>query len=95
MSTVTVTDFKNRVDSFIDESLKEPVYITKHGRRIVAMIAAEELERLITAADNRQSYFIQDLPEDAIAALEKGPQAPTRPELDSLMDNKGPADKSI
>ena len=69
MPIVTVTEFKNKVDSFIDESLKEPVYITKHGRRIVAMTDATELERLITAADNRQTYFIKDLPEDAIAAL--------------------------
>ena len=86
MTTVTATDFKNRVGSFIDESLKEPVYITKHGRRVVAMIDAVELERLITAADNRQTYFIKDLPDDAIAALEKGPQAPSRPELNHLME---------
>ena len=86
MTTVTATEFKNRVGSFIDESLKEPVYITKHGRRVVAMIDAVELERLITAADNRQTYFIKDLPDDAIAALEKGPQAPSRPELNHLME---------
>ena len=78
MTTVTATDFKNNVDSFIDKPLKEPVYITKHGRRILAMIDAAELERLITATDNRQSYFIKDLPKDAIAALEKGPQTLSR-----------------
>ena len=50
------------------------------------MIDAVELERLITAADNRQTYFIKDLPDDAIAALEKGPQAPSRPELNHLME---------
>ena len=52
------------------------------------MIAAEELERLITAADNRQSYFIKDLPEDAIAAFEEGPQTHARPELDHLMEDQ-------
>ena len=29
-----------------------------------------EQKRLITAADNRQSYFIKDLPEDAVALLQ-------------------------
>ena len=44
MTTISVTDFKKRVGSFIDEPLKEPVYITKHGRRFVALIDAVELE---------------------------------------------------
>ena len=30
-----------------------------------------EKERLITAVDNRQSYFIKDLPEDVVAVLQK------------------------
>lgn len=88
MPTVTATDFKNKVGSFIDESLKEPVYITKHGKRVVVMIDASELERLITAADNRQSYFVEDLPADAVAAFKRGPQAPPRPELDHLMQDQ-------
>ena len=88
MPTVTVTEFKNEADSFIDGSLKEPVYITKHGRRFVALIDAVELERLITAADNRQSYFVEDLPTDAVAAFGRGPQAPLRPELDHLMEGR-------
>lgn len=88
MTTVTATDFKNKVGSFLDESLKEPVFITKHGKRVVAVIDAAELERLITAADNRHSYFIKDLPEEAVAAFMQGPQAPSRPELDHLMEDK-------
>ena len=88
MPTVTTAEFKNNVDIYIDEPLEEPVYITKHGRRIVALVNAAELERLITAADNRRSYFIKDLPKDAIAALQKGPQAPTRPELDHFMKDQ-------
>jgi len=87
MTIITASDFKKRFDSFIDEPLKEPVYITKHGRRIIAVIDAVDLARLITDADNRQSYFIRDLPADAIAALENGPQAPDRPELDHLMED--------
>lgn len=88
MTTVTDDDFKNSVDSFIDESLKEPVRITRHGKRVITLINTVELERLISAADNRQSYFINELPQEAIEALEQGPQAPARPELDHLMCDK-------
>ena len=85
MVTVTDTEFKKRVCNFIDKPLKEPVSITKNGKRVLVLIDAVELEWLITAADNRQSYFIKDLPQDAIEAFERGPQAPARPELDHLM----------
>lgn len=85
MTTVTVTDFKNSVGSFLNEPLKEPVHITRNGRRIAVVIGASELERLITAIDKRQSYFVEKLPSAAIAALTSGPQAPTRPELDHLV----------
>jgi len=88
MTTITATEFKKRINQYIDEPLKEIVYITKDGRRVAALIDAVELERFITDADNRQSYFIKDLPADAIAALENGPQAPARPELNHLMEQK-------
>ena len=88
MTTISVTDFKKRVGSFIDEPLTEPVYLTKKGRKILALINAVDLEQIISAADNRQCYFIRDLPADAIAALEKGPQTLSRPELDHLMKDR-------
>ena len=87
MATVTDIEFKNRVCNFIDKPLKEPVSITKNGKRILVLIDADELERLITVADNRQSYFVKDLPQDAIKAFERAPQAPARPELDHLVKN--------
>lgn len=85
MTTVTDDEFISKVGSFIDELPKEPVYITKHGRRVVVMLDAVEFERLISAVDNRQSYLVEELPEDAVFAFESGPQAPARPELDHLM----------
>ena len=88
MTTITANELKKRINQYVDEPLKEPVYITKNGRRVAALIDAVELERLIINADNRQSYFIKDLPADAIAALEKDLQAPARPELNHLMERK-------
>lgn len=86
MTTVTDMEFKRRVSDFIDEPPLESVYITKHGKRVAALINAVELERLITTLDNRQSYYIKDLPQEAIRAILSGPQLPVRPWLDHLMD---------
>lgn len=88
MTTVTATDFQNKVGSFFDEPLKEPVYITKLGKRVAVLVEAAEWEHLITLADNRQSHLVKDLPADAIKELKNGPQAPSRPELDHLMIDK-------
>lgn len=85
MTTVSDTEFKSRVSSFIDEPVKEPVYISKDGIRVAVLIDAVEFERLVTAADNRQSYYIEDLPQDAIEAINSGPPATGRPWLDHLM----------
>jgi|GEM_PF-5525803 len=54
----------------------------------LASYIRKELERLIAATDNRQSYLITNLPDDAVAALEKEPQAPLRPEPDHLMQDR-------
>ena len=85
MSTVTVSEFKSRVSNFIDKPLEGPVNITKNGERVLVLIDANELERLITISDNRKSYFVKNLPQDAIEGFARGPQAPARPELDYLV----------
>ena len=61
MTTVTDVEFKSKAGDFIDQPMTEPVYITKHGRRVAVVIDAVEFERLISAADNRQSYFVAAL----------------------------------
>ena len=43
------------------------------------------MQRLITVADKRRSYYPYELPDDVKAIFNKGPQAPPRPELDHLM----------
>lgn len=46
----------------------------------------KELLELQSQKDDQQSYRIKDLPEEALAELEKGPKVPSRPELDYLME---------
>ncbi len=58
MTTVTDMEFKRRVSYFIDEPSQEPVYITKHGKRVAALINAVELERRL-ALFLRSLYFFK------------------------------------
>ena len=88
MTTVTTKDFKSKVDHFIDELQNERVYITKNGKRVAVLMDPAELEHLISLVDNRKSYFVEDLPADAVKALDIGPLAPSRPELDYLMNDQ-------
>ena len=85
--TVTASEFKARSGRYLDESGKEPVYITRHDRPVRVLVDVEEYERL-KAIDTRQYYDLStdDLPEDIRAELDKGYQGEPTPHLDHLLD---------
>lgn len=69
--TVASTEFKNRAGLYMEQSGKNPVFITRHNRTVRVLIDIEEYERL-KARDTRKAYFAHELPEEAIKALENG-----------------------
>jgi prevent-host-death family protein len=46
MKTMSARDAKNAFGMLIDTARAEPVYIEKHGRRVVVVLSVEEFERL-------------------------------------------------
>lgn len=54
MSEVTVSDARARLADVVDAARvgHEPVYLTRRGRRVAAVIDAEDLERLVEAAED-------------------------------------------
>jgi prevent-host-death family protein len=54
MSEMTVTEARARLADVVDQARVEhdPVFLTRHGRRIAAVIDAEHLEQLIEAAED-------------------------------------------
>ncbi len=54
MSQVTVSDARARFAEVIDQARvqHDPVYLTRHGRRVAAVIDASDLDRLIEAAED-------------------------------------------
>ena len=64
MSEMTLTDARARLADVVDAARVEhsPIYLTRRGKRVSAVIDADDLDRLIAAAED-----LADL-EDAAAA---------------------------
>ena len=54
MNDVSVTDARSRLADVIDDARvrHSPVFLTRRGRRVAAVIDAEDLERLTEAAED-------------------------------------------
>lgn len=54
MPDLPVSAARSRLDDVVDDACAshEPVFLTRRGRRVAAVIAAEDLERLTRAAEN-------------------------------------------
>jgi antitoxin Phd len=54
MSDVTVSEARERLADVIDEARRqhEPVYLYRHGKRLAAVIDAEDLDRLMELAED-------------------------------------------
>lgn len=73
MREMTVTDARARLADVVDEARvrHDPVYLTKRGRRVAAVIDAEDLERLIEAAEDLADIEAARVARDEIAAGER------------------------
>ena len=54
MTELTVTEARARLADVVDEARvqHDPVFLTRRGRRVAAVIDAEDLQRLIEAAED-------------------------------------------
>ena len=54
MSEMTVTDARARLADVVDSARvrHDPVYLTRRGQRVAAVIDADDLDRLIEAAED-------------------------------------------
>lgn len=54
MGEVTVTEARARWADVVDAApaAHDPVYLTRHGRRVAAVIDADELDRIVEAAED-------------------------------------------
>jgi len=83
MATTTAREYQRRLGEFQDQARKEPVEITRHGRRDLIVMSAERYDWLLAAA--KRSHRTEDLPETLIEAVRRVKIHPRHAHLDKLM----------
>ncbi len=72
MREMTVSDARARLADVVDAARvgHDPVYLTRRGRRVAAVIAADDLDRLIAAAEDLADMEAARAAREGIAAGE-------------------------
>ena len=76
MSEITVSEARARLADVVDAArvAHDPVYLTRRGQRVAAVIDADDLDRLISAAED-----LADLTSVAAARREMAEKQPAIP----------------
>jgi prevent-host-death family protein len=69
MSEVPVSDARARLAEVVDEARvrHDPVYLTRRGRRVAAVIDADDLDSLIAAAEDLEDIVAARAARDELA----------------------------
>ncbi|HJW41571.1 MAG TPA: type II toxin-antitoxin system prevent-host-death family antitoxin [Rhizomicrobium sp.] len=67
MSQTTAQQFQRKFGDYQHQARREPVEITRHGRRELVLMSAERYDWLVAAA--KRSHATQDLPDAIVDAV--------------------------
>lgn len=75
MSEMTVSDARSRLADVVDQARveHEPVFLTRRGRRVAAVIDADQLEGLIESAEDLADLRAVAQAREEMAATGQGP----------------------
>lgn len=82
MAKTTAVEFQRKFGEFQHKALREPVEITRHGRRELVLLSADHYDWLVAAI--RRSHRTEDAA--VVAAVERAEMDPEHAHLDELMD---------
>ncbi len=68
MAVTTALDFQRNIGRYQELAQREPVEITRHGRRSLVLLSAEEYARL--RARDRRAYGAEEVPSPVLDAVE-------------------------
>jgi antitoxin Phd len=71
MDDMTATDARERFSEALAASSRGPVFITRHGKRVAALVSAEFYDRAIEAVEDAE-----DIASARAALAEQGPSIP-------------------
>jgi prevent-host-death family protein len=83
MTQTTALEFQRKFGEFQHQAQREPVEITRHGRREFVLMSAEHYDWLKAAA--QRTHRTNTTPEVVIAAVEKAEMDPEHQALDDLL----------
>jgi prevent-host-death family protein len=83
MTQTTAMEFQRKFGEFQHKAQREPVEITRHGRRELVLMSAEHYDWLTAAA--RRTYRTKDAAAIVVEAVERAEMGPELTHLDELM----------
>lgn len=83
MSQATALEFQRRFGEFQHQAQREPVEITRHGRRELVLMSADHYDWLVAAA--KRTHRTADTPDVVLNAIERAEMDPEHSALDELL----------
>jgi prevent-host-death family protein len=84
VAQTTAVDFQRKFGEFQHKALREPVEITRHGRRELVLLSADHYDWLVAAA--RRTHRTAAAAAVVIESVERAEMAPEHARLDKLME---------
>jgi len=83
MSQATALEFQRRFGEFQHQAQREPVEITRHGRREFVLMSADHYDWLVAAA--KRTHRTGEAPDVVLNAIERAEMDPKHAALDELL----------
>ncbi len=83
MSKTTAVEFQRNFGEFQHQALREPVEITRHGRRELVLMSADHFDWLVAAA--RRTFRTADAAPVVVDAVRRAEMDQEHSRLDELM----------
>jgi prevent-host-death family protein len=83
MAQATAVEFQRKLGEFQHQAQREPVEITRHGRRELVLMSADHYDWLVAAA--RRTHRTADAMTVVANAVRRAEMGPEHAELDALL----------
>jgi prevent-host-death family protein len=83
MAQATALEFQRRFGEFQHKAQREPVEITRHGRRELVLMSADHYDWLVASA--QRSFRTADAPDFIVEAVKRSEMDPAHAALDKLL----------
>lgn len=74
---VSITDARKQLAGIIGRMSEAPVYLTRHGKKVAAIIGAEELDRLLELVEDMEDIRAAEQASAELHSLRRGALSPS------------------